>query len=86
MLDLAKHNQKSRTVRAHKIEDHYEAALVVINHKRAGKPITPKERPRASIDGRAAAERRSGRRSFGGRKVPHRPKARSVAWAAVLAQ
>jgi DNA end-binding protein Ku len=30
-----------------KFEDHYETALVdLINLKRAGKPITPKERPR----------------------------------------
>jgi DNA end-binding protein Ku len=30
-----------------KFEDHYETALVdLINSKRSGKPITPKERPR----------------------------------------
>ena len=30
-----------------KFKDHYEAALVdLINSKRSGKPITPKERPR----------------------------------------
>jgi DNA end-binding protein Ku len=49
MLDLAKHivNQKSGTFEPDKFEDHYETALVdLINQKRAGKPITPKERPR----------------------------------------
>src|ERR1700761_8399264 len=49
MLDLAKHivNQKSGRFEPDKFEDHYETALVdLINSKRAGKPITPKERPR----------------------------------------
>jgi DNA end-binding protein Ku len=49
MLDLAKHivNQKSGAFEPDKFEDHYEAALVdLINSKRSGKPITPKERPR----------------------------------------
>jgi DNA end-binding protein Ku len=49
MLDLAKHivNQKSGSFEPDKFEDHYETALVdLINQKRAGKPITPKERPR----------------------------------------
>jgi DNA end-binding protein Ku len=49
MLDLAKHivNQKSGTFEPDKFEDHYETALVdLINQKRAGKPIAPKERPR----------------------------------------
>jgi DNA end-binding protein Ku len=49
MLDLAKHivDQKSGTFEPEKFEDHYESALVdLINQKRAGKPITPKERPR----------------------------------------
>ena len=49
MLDLAKHivNQKAGRFEPGKFEDHYEAALVdLINSKRAGKPITPKERPR----------------------------------------
>jgi DNA end-binding protein Ku len=51
MLDLAKHivNQKSGSFEPDKFEDHYETALVdLINQKRAGKPIMPKERPRAS--------------------------------------
>jgi DNA end-binding protein Ku len=49
MLDLAKHivNQKSGSFEPAKFEDHYETALVeLINQKRAGKPIVPKERPR----------------------------------------
>lgn len=50
MLDLAKHivNQKSGSFEPEKFEDHYEAALIdLINQKRAGRPITPKERPAA---------------------------------------
>src|SRR5207248_6560406 len=49
MLDLAKHivNQKAGHFQPDKFEDQYETALVdLINKKRAGKPITPKERPR----------------------------------------
>ncbi|MCK1709752.1 MULTISPECIES: Ku protein [unclassified Bradyrhizobium] len=49
MLDLARHivNQKAGRFDPEKFEDHYETALIdLINQKRAGKPITPKERPR----------------------------------------
>src|ERR671911_595976 len=49
MLDLAKHivNQKAGHFEPDKFEDQYETALIdLINQKRAGKPITPKERPR----------------------------------------
>src|ERR1700743_1264078 len=49
MLDLAMHivEQKSGRFEPDKFEDQYETALVdLINQKRAGKPITPKERPR----------------------------------------
>jgi DNA end-binding protein Ku len=49
MLDLARHivNQKAGRFDPAKFEDHYETALVdLINQKRAGKPITPTERPR----------------------------------------
>jgi DNA end-binding protein Ku len=49
ILDLAKHivEQKSAHFQPDNFEDHYEAALVdLINSKRAGKPTTPKERPR----------------------------------------
>jgi DNA end-binding protein Ku len=70
MLDLARHivNQKSGRFEPDKFEDQYETALIdLINQKRAGKPIVPKERPRGEnvVDlmealrrsvGRAAAE------------------------------
>src|ERR1700756_4339547 len=49
MLDLARHivDQKSGNFEPDKFEDHYETALVVlINQKRAGKPIVPKDRPK----------------------------------------
>ncbi|MET4605344.1 DNA end-binding protein Ku [Bradyrhizobium sp. JR4.1] len=49
MLDLARHivDQKSGSFEPDKFEDQYETALVdLINQKRAGKPITPKDRPR----------------------------------------
>jgi DNA end-binding protein Ku len=49
MLDLARHivEQKAGRFEPEKFEDQYETALVdLINQKRAGKPITPKERPR----------------------------------------
>ena len=69
MLDLARHivNQKAGRFEPEKFEDHYETALVdLINQRRAGKPIRPKERPkgenvvdlmealRRSVAGRAA--------------------------------
>jgi len=49
MLELAKHivNQKAGSFDPEKFEDHYESALVeLINEKRAGKVIRPKERPK----------------------------------------
>lgn len=49
MLDLARHivNQKTGTFDPEKFEDHYETALVdLINQKRAGKIVRPKERPK----------------------------------------
>ncbi|UPK31022.1 non-homologous end joining protein Ku [Bradyrhizobium sp. 195] len=49
MLDLAKHivKQKAGQFDPEKFEDHYESALVeLINQKRAGKPIVPKDRPK----------------------------------------
>jgi DNA end-binding protein Ku len=49
MFDLARHivNQKSGHFEPDKFEDQYESALVeLINQKRAGKPIVPKERPK----------------------------------------
>jgi DNA end-binding protein Ku len=50
MLDLAKHivTQKAGRFEPGKFEDQYETALIdLVNQKRAGKPITPKERPAA---------------------------------------
>jgi DNA end-binding protein Ku len=39
-------NQKSGRYEPEKFEDEYETALIdLINQKRSGKPITPKERP-----------------------------------------
>jgi DNA end-binding protein Ku len=49
MLDLARHivDQKSGRFEPDRFEDQYETALVeLINQKRAGQAITPKERPR----------------------------------------
>ena len=77
MLDLARHivNQKSGRFEPDKFEDHYETALIdLINQKRAGKPITPKERPRGEnvVDLMEAL-----RRSVGGAaaetKAPKKP-------------
>src|SRR5258707_14037353 len=75
MLDLAKHivNQKSGRFEPSKFDDHYETALIdLINQKRAGKPIRPKERPRGEnvVDLMEAL-----RRSVGGRATD--PKAKS---------
>src|ERR1700756_4301579 len=72
MLDLAKHivNQKAGRFDPEKFEDHYETALIeLINQKRAGKPITPKERPRGEnvVDLMEAL-----RRSVGGAAVARR--------------
>jgi DNA end-binding protein Ku len=66
MLDLARHivNQKSGRFEPDKFEDHYETALVdLINSKRSGKPITPKERPRGEnvVDLMEALRRSVGR-------------------------
>src|ERR1700754_1294710 len=49
MLDLARHivNQKAGHFKPDKFEDQYETALIdLINAKRAGKPMTAKDRPR----------------------------------------
>jgi DNA end-binding protein Ku len=81
MLDLAKHivDQKSAHFEPEKFEDHYEQALIdLINQKRAGKPVTPKERPRGSnvVDLMEAL-----RRSVGQQSAPTKPsrKARKAA-------
>jgi DNA end-binding protein Ku len=78
MLDLARHivEQKAGRFEPDKFEDQYETALVdLINQKRAGKPITAKERPRGdnvvdlmealrrSVGGGAAAETQAPKKS-----------------------
>ena len=83
MLDLARHivEQKAGNFDPDKFEDHYETALVdLINKKRSGKPITPKERPRGEnvVDLMDAL-----RKSIGGnrrpKQRPRRNQARSQA-------
>ena len=84
MLDLAKHivSQKSGSFEPEKFEDHYETALVdLINQKRAGKVVRPKERPkgenvvdlmealRRSVGGAAAAEAPAPKKSAKKRKA-----------------
>jgi DNA end-binding protein Ku len=74
MLDLARHivNQKAGRFEPDKFEDHYETALIdLINKKRSGKPITPKERPRGEnvVDLMEAL-----RRSVGGAEAEKAPK------------
>src|SRR4051794_39537489 len=74
MLDLAKHivDQKSGRFEPDKFEDQYETALVdLINQKRAGKPITPKERPAA---GNVVDLMEALRRSVGGAAPAKAPK------------
>jgi DNA end-binding protein Ku len=85
MLDLAMHimDQKSGWFEPDKFEDQYETALVdLINQRRAGKPITPKERPRGenvvdlmdalrrSIGGAAAATQAPNKPAKKSRKSP----------------
>lgn len=77
MLDLAKHivNQKAGRFEPDKFEDHYKTALVdLINKKRAGKPITPKEKP---ATGNVVDLMEALRRSVGGAaaeaKAPKKP-------------
>jgi DNA end-binding protein Ku len=81
MLDLARHivNQKSGHFEPDTFEDHYETALVdLINQKRAGKTIRPKERPKGEnvVDLMEAL-----RRSVGGAaaetKAPKKPAKKS---------
>ena len=84
MLDLAKHivNQKSGNFEPEKFEDHYETALMdLINQKRSGNPITPKQRPRGenvvdlmealrqSVGGAAATETRAPKKPAKKRKA-----------------
>ena len=84
MLDLAKHivSQKSGNFEPEKFEDHYETALMdLINQKRSGNPITPKQRPRGenvvdlmealrqSVGGAAATETRAPKKPAKKRKA-----------------
>ncbi|MGY8683344.1 Ku protein [Bradyrhizobium sp. UFLA05-153] len=84
MLDLAKHivNQKSGQFEPEKFEDHYETALIeLINLKRAGKPIVPKERPRAGnvVDLMEALRRSAGGASSEAKAPKKLPKKASKA-------
>ena len=86
MLDLAKHivNQKAGHFEPNKFEDQYETALVdLINQKRAGKPITAKERPRGEnvVDLMDALRKSIGGGAAAAAEVPKKPakKARKAA-------
>ena len=85
MLDLARHivNQKAGRFEPEKFEDQYESALIdLINQKRAGKPIVPKERPAPSnvVDLMEALRRSVGGASVATRtaKKPGKPGRRST--------
>jgi DNA end-binding protein Ku len=78
MLDLAKHivNQKAGHFEPDKFEDQYETALIdLINQKRAGKPITAKERPRGEnvVDLMDALRKSIGGGAAAGSKAPTKP-------------
>jgi hypothetical protein len=81
MLDLAKHivNQKAGSFEPEEFEDHYETALVdLINQKRAGKPIRPKERPKGkNVVDLMEALRRSVGGASGETKAPKKPAKKS---------
>src|SRR5690242_19963240 len=84
MLDLARHivNQKAGRFEPEKFEDQYESALIdLINQKRAGKPITPKERPAASnvVDLMEALRRSVGGASAGAPQKPGKSARKSAA-------
>jgi DNA end-binding protein Ku len=77
MLDLARHivDQKSGSFEPGKFEDQYESALVeLINQKRAGNPIVPRERPRGEnvVDLMEALRRSVGSEALE-RKAPRKP-------------
>jgi len=84
MLDLAKHivNQKAGRFEPVKFEDHYETALIdLINTKRSGKPITPKERPAAGnvVDLMEALRRSVGQEATAARATKPAKKPRKAA-------
>ena len=75
MLDLARHivNQKAGRFEPDRFEDQYETALIdLINAKRAGKPITAKERPRGEnvVDLMDALRKSIGEDTEFGKKPP----------------
>src|SRR5258708_30044120 len=83
MLDLARHivNQKSGNFEPDKFEDHYETALVdLINQKRAGKTIRPKERPKGEnvVDLMDALRKSIGGASEAPKKPAKKPKKASA--------
>ncbi|MDA9406357.1 non-homologous end joining protein Ku [Bradyrhizobium sp. CCBAU 45384] len=83
MLDLAKHivNQKAGRFDPEKFEDHYETALVdLINQKRAGKVIRPKERPKGEnvVDLMDALRQSVGRASAPAKSAKPAKKAKKV--------
>ena len=78
MLDLARHivNQKAGHFEPDKFEDQYETALLdLINQKRAGKPITAKERPRGEnvVDLMDALRKSIGRDAAAPTEEPKKP-------------
>lgn len=77
MLDLARHivNQKAGRFEPGKFEDQYETALIdLIDQKRAGKPIRPKERPRGeNVVDLMEALRRSVGKDAAETKAPKKP-------------
>jgi DNA end-binding protein Ku len=84
MLDLARHivNQKAGTFDPKKFEDHYETALIdLINQKRAGKTIRPKERPKGEnvVDLMEALRRSVGREAAPAKEAKPARKPRKAA-------
>jgi DNA end-binding protein Ku len=81
MLDLARHivDQKAGRFEPEKFEDQYETALVdLINQKRAGKPITTKQRPRGeNVVDLMDALRRSVGGDAAGTQSPKKPARKS---------
>ncbi|WP_128934008.1 Ku protein [Bradyrhizobium zhanjiangense] len=79
MLDLARHivNQKAGTFEPEKFEDHYESALIdLINQKRAGKTIRPKDRPKGEnvVDLMEALRRSVGKEAAPAAKPAKKPR------------